>query len=166
MVVVIGAGLFVWMSRGATPPIEEGTSPAAVQDMGTGSDTPTPASGTSGTSVDVNVGVQTGTAPLSATVTYNGSSFSPASVTIAKGGKVTFVDSAGSSMWVASAQHPSHTTYDGTARADHCVSGYTGAAPFDQCASGTSFSFTFTKAGSFGYHDHTNSSAHGTVVVQ
>ena len=103
---------------------------------------------------------------MTATITYDGSSFSPASVTIAKGGTVTFTDTAGATMWVASALHPSHATYDSTSREEHCVSGYTGAKPFDQCASGASYSFTFDKAGTWQYHDHKNASAHGTVVVQ
>jgi len=116
--------------------------------------------------VGANVGANVGLAPMSATVTYDGSSFSPASVTIAKGGTVNFVDSAGSSMWVASGQHPTHTTYDGTSESVHCAAGYSGAAPFDQCGTGASYSFTFTKVETWGYHDHRNASAHGTVIVQ
>jgi plastocyanin len=103
---------------------------------------------------------------MSATVTYNGSTFSPSSVTIAKGGTVNFVATNGQSMWVASAPHPTHTGYDGTSESVHCAAGYTGPAPFDMCAAGTSFSFTFDKTGSFVYHNHLNTSAHGTVVVQ
>lgn len=112
-------------------------------------------------SVDVAVG-----ASKSATVTYNGTSYSPSTVTIAKGGTVTFTSTGGSNMWVASAQHPAHTTYDGTARAEHCAAGYTGAAPFDQCAPGASFTFTFSELGSWKYHDHINASAFGTVIVK
>lgn len=103
--------------------------------------------------------------PTSVTVTYDGANFSPASVTVPVGGTIHWVDTSGQ-MWVASNPHPVHTGYDGTDRTTHCAAGYSGAAPFDQCASGSTFSFTFTKAGSFGYHDHLNHSAAGNVTVQ
>src|SRR6185436_19055435 len=103
------------------------------------------------------------TAPTSATITYSGSAFSPSPVTIKKGGTVTF--NGPSTMNVASGMHPTHTTYDGTSRTAHCAAGYTGPTPFDQCTPGTSYSFTFDKVGTWGYHDHNNASAFGQVVV-
>jgi plastocyanin len=136
----------------------------------TTTDQTTPGTNTSsdttlGGSVDatVNTGATGG---KTVTVNYNGTSFSPASITVAKGDTVNFVMSGGSGMWLASNPHPSHTGYDGTSRATHCAPGYTGAKPFDECSMGTSFAFTFDKTGTFGYHDHMNESAHGTVVVQ
>jgi plastocyanin len=69
-------------------------------------------------------------------------------------------------MWVASAMHPAHVVYDGTTKDAHCAAGYTGPVPFDQCASGTSYSFTFTKAGEWKYHNHVNASQFGSVTVQ
>lgn len=101
------------------------------------------------------------------TVTYDGKTFSPASVTVRQGDTVTFVDSSTKPMWVASAMHPSHEVYDGTSRTAHCAAGYSGAPSFDQCKSSTeSYSFTFTKTGTWKYHDHINASAVGQVVVQ
>ena len=105
-------------------------------------------------------------APMMATVSYNGSAFSPDTVTIAKGGTVTFTDTAGATMWVASGMHPAHSGYDSTTLSAHCAAGYAGAAPFDQCEAGASYSFTFDKVGSWGYHDHKNSSAFGKIIVQ
>ena len=102
---------------------------------------------------------------MSATVTFDGSSFSPSTVTIAKGGTITFTDTAGT-MWVASNVHPVHSDYDGTTRSQHCAAGYSGPKPFDECAPGSSFSFTFDKTGTFGYHDHLNPGSTGTIVVQ
>ena len=99
------------------------------------------------------------------TVAYDGSSFSPASVTIKKGDSVAFNSTTGD-MWVASAPHPAHTGYDGTSKNEHCAAGFAGAAPFDQCKEGASFTFTFNKAGSWGYHNHSNPGAFGTVVVK
>jgi len=106
-------------------------------------------------------------APMSATVTYGANGFSPSTVTVAKGGTVTFVAAAGADeMWIASNPHPIHNAYDGTTLSQHCAQGYSGPAPFDQCSAGTSFSFTFNQAGTWGYHNHGNHSDTGTVVVQ
>jgi plastocyanin len=157
-VVVIGGGFWWWQST-QTPVANVATS-------GTDTSSQTVDTGTQnqGTSVNTSGGTSTG-APMSATVTYDGSSFSPASVTIAQGGSVTFT-SAGGGMWVASNPHPVHTGYDGTSMQQHCAAGYTGAAPFDQCSGGTSYTFTFSKVGSWGYHNHLNPGAGGTVIVQ
>ncbi len=103
---------------------------------------------------------------MSATVTYSASGFSPATITIAKGGTVTFVDQAGTPMWVASDEHPSHTEFDGTSRTTHCATGYTGTKPFDQCGAGQSYSFMFSKVGTFDYHNHSAAQYTGKVVVQ
>jgi plastocyanin len=104
-------------------------------------------------------------APMTAAVVYDGNTYAPGTVTIAKGGVVTFTSS-GARMWVAADDHPTHTKYDDTSRAVHCAEGYTGAPAFDQCQGGTSYSFTFTKSGVFEYHDHINAAATGKVVVQ
>ena len=104
-------------------------------------------------------------APVSSTVVLSAGGFSPSTVTIAKGEKVTWTSSEGN-MWVASAGHPTHTVYDGTSEADHCAPNYAGPIPFDQCASGTSYSFTFDKVGTWKYHNHANSAQFGTVIVQ
>lgn len=104
-------------------------------------------------------------APMTAAVVYDGTTYAPGTVTVARGGVVTFTSS-GARMWVAADDHPTHTKYDDTSRAVHCAAGYTGAAAFDQCQGGTSYSFTFTKPGVFEYHDHINPAATGKVVVQ
>ncbi|MDR3571581.1 MAG: hypothetical protein P4L81_05325 [Candidatus Pacebacteria bacterium] len=146
VLVIIGA-YWWWSSSQAT------TSGAAVAPF---TQTPT-------TSTQAQSGVAS-QAQKSATVTFDGSGFSPSSVTIAQGGTVTFVSNAGA-MWVASDPHPIHNGYDGTTMQQHCSSTYAGTAPFDQCAAGTSFSFTFNKVGSWGYHNHLDHSAVGTITV-
>lgn len=106
-------------------------------------------------------------APMAVTITYGPNGFSPANVTIAKGGTVTWVAQAGADeMWVASNPHPTHEGYDGTTKNQHCATGYTGAKPFDQCAAGTNYSFTFNTSGTWGYHNHGNRSDTGVVSVQ
>lgn len=143
IVIVLGGGYYLWQNNS--------TAPAAVDNGGSTVVTPTP--------------TPTPTASMTATITYNGDSFSPQEVTIAKGGTVTWVNSSGGKMWVASAQHPSHTVYAGTSRQEHCPD--TSGAAFDQCAGETgNYSFIFQKAGTWGYHDHLNSNLFGKVIVQ
>ncbi len=101
--------------------------------------------------------------PTTATFTYNGTSFSPAEVTIKKGGTVTWKNASDKDMWVASAMHPSHIVYSGTSRQEHCPD--TSKTAFDQCAVGDDYSFTFDKTGAWGFHDHINSSVFGKVNV-
>ncbi len=86
-------------------------------------------------------------------VTYTDSGFSPAVLTIKNGGTVTFKNSASDDMWVASNPHPVHTDYPG----------------FDakkNIAPGETYQFTFTKSGSWGYHNHLNPSEGGKIIVQ
>ncbi len=107
-------------------------------------------------------------APKTVTVTYSDSGFSPALIELSAGDTVKFVNASSRNMWVGANQHPTHGEYDGSTRSAHCIAGYDGPAPFDACEpvqSGSSWSFTFTKRGTWGYHDHINASAHGTVVV-
>ncbi len=86
-------------------------------------------------------------------VDYTSSGFSPATVTIKKGGTVRFVNKSGSSMDVASNPHPIHTDYPGF---DQGKSDARGKDEYD---------FTFEKVGTWGYHNHLNPSDGGTVVV-
>lgn len=159
-IVVLGGGYLLWAnSQGTT-----GTSDTNVPVVNTivddsGSATDIGSSDTSGTNQEPPT-----TAPMSATVAYNGTSFEPKTVTIAKGGTVTWQNRGSGSMWVASARHPDHTVYAGTTRDQHCPGASETA--FDQCESGASYSFMFNKTGTWNYHDHTNASVFGTVVVE
>ncbi|CAN5757351.1 hypothetical protein BH11PAT2_BH11PAT2_02420 [soil metagenome] len=116
----------------------------------------------------------TGNATVGATgqsqvVTYTDSGFAPATVGIAVGTTVTWVNNSTKKMWVASGNHPNHTLYDGTSGNEHCVSGTaTSASVFDECTaipSGGSYSFTFDKVGKWTYHNHVNASDTGEVDV-
>jgi plastocyanin len=85
-------------------------------------------------------------------VRYTGSGFEPNSITIKAGQAVTWTDKSTDDMWVASNPHPTHTDYPG----------------FDALKNippnGT-YSFTFTKVGTWGYHNHLNPSQQGEVIV-
>lgn len=89
----------------------------------------------------------------SITVAYSNTGFSPATITVKVGDTVTFKNTSTQMMRVASAPHPTHTAYP----------------EFDAkvgTAAGGSYMFTFTKAGSWKYHNHLNSTSGGTVVVE
>lgn len=183
LVVLVIIGGVVWYSRagsaseyqvsGQTAP--EGTQtetpssaqPAASAPQGTDVSAAASASG-AGASTGGSATVS-GTAPsaaMSATVNYTSSGFSPASVTIAKGGTVTFVDKTGEGFWVASGVHPVHSVYDGTTLSAHCAASYAGPKPFDQCSTGSSYSFTFTKTGTWFYHNHVDAGDTGKIIVE
>ncbi len=89
----------------------------------------------------------------STTITFDGKTFSPANVTVKKGTTVTWTNNSNQSLWVASNPHPTHT-------------GLPGFDELKGMMKGESYSYTFTKTGSFGYHDHLNASSGGTVTVE
>lgn len=102
-------------------------------------------------------------------ITYTDAGFSPSSVTIAVGDTVRFVNQSSGALWVGSNDHPTHTQYDGTTTREHCADGKATNGTFDQCnrgEAGTSWEYTFQKAGTFGYHNHSGASHTGTVVVE
>ncbi|KND50350.1 MAG: hypothetical protein AB202_01695 [Parcubacteria bacterium C7867-007] len=103
-----------------------------------------------------------------ATVSYTDAGFSPKTINVKVGDTVKFVNNSANRMWVGADEHPTHTGYDGTSTQEHCSDGKATGGTFDQCSggpAGTTYSFTFTKAGSFDYHNHARASDAGTVVV-
>ena len=100
-------------------------------------------------------------------ITYTDAGFSPSTLTIKAGETVTFKNQSTHGMWIGSANHPSHAVYSGTTLQEHCKDTQNNA--FDQCQSnnpGESWSFTFTKVGSWGYHNHVKATDVGKIVVQ
>lgn len=84
------------------------------------------------------------------TLTANG--FSPATLTVKTGTKVTWTNQGGSGATVSSDPHPIHTNY----------------APLNlgNFPDGGKLSLTFEKPGTYGYHNHLNPSQTATVIVQ
>jgi plastocyanin len=165
VIVIVLAGLYWWWQSAQAPVLSDDGTPVSadvVDDSGTQqgitATTSTSNSATNGTTHG------SGSVPMKATVMFNGSGFSPASVTVAQGGTVTWTSTNGD-LWIASDPHPIHNGYDGTTMQQHCSPGYTGATPFDQCTGATSYSFTFNKVGTWGYHDHLDSGIRGSVTV-
>lgn len=108
------------------------------------------ASTSSKTNTPINVPVAQ---PTSHTVTYTETGFSPATLTIKNGDTVTFKNNSARTFWPASNDHPSHTIYPEF-------------DPKQTIAAGSSWSFTFTKTGSWKYHDHRAANLGGVVIVQ
>lgn len=114
--------------------------------------------------VDIEV---TPVVPKTHEVTYTNAGYAPATLDVKAGDTVTFKNQSSGNVWTGSAMHPTHVVYSGTALAQHCPDPEND--DFDQCKNegpGTSWSFTFTKAGSWGYHNHANSKHFGKVVVE
>ena len=103
--------------------------------------------------------------PKTVVIEYTASGFSPSTVTIKKGDTVRWVNKTSEEMWVASAMHPAHTVYSGTTLQQHCTAGAANNS-FDQCANGNTYEFTFDKTGEWGYHNHSDASDFGKVIVQ
>lgn len=121
--------------------------------------------------VNVSPTVSATAAPMATnsanTVTLTSSGFEPQTLTVKVGTTVTWIDKSSDPMWIASGVHPIHSLYDGTSFSEHCKAGYSGPTPFDECeGSSNDYSFTFTKKGTFIYHDHLNPSETGTIVVE
>ncbi len=115
--------------------------------------------------VDVKVDVK----PVAKTyeVLYADAGFSPQNLTIKAGDTVTWKNQSSGQLWVGSAMHPTHTAYSGTTLQQHCPD--TANTAFDECQAvqnGGSWSFTFTKTGSWGYHNHSNASKFGKITVE
>lgn len=87
------------------------------------------------------------------TIVYTDDGYSPQDITIEAGDRVIFENSSSGNFWPASNDHPVHNDY----------SEFDSREPI-----GTSgnFSFTFERAGEWGYHDHLNPQFGGTITVQ
>lgn len=156
-VVVIG-GIWLFTRDNTADLTNNGTEQQsdATSEVGSGSQAGEQDSG-SGVSVDASISAGV---PVVVRITDEG--FSPASVTVKKGQAVRWSNNADVASWPASAVHPTHAVYPQKGSAD--CSG----SSFDACsgvAPGESWSFTFTKVGSWKYHDHLKPSKTGTVVV-
>lgn len=103
-----------------------------------------------------------------AVITYSENGFSPESVQVSVGDTVTFKNESSVGMWVGSNEHPTHTEYDGTSTREHCVDGVATHDTFDMCHAGLqgeSWSYTFTKEGTWDFHNHARANHTGRVIV-
>jgi len=101
-----------------------------------------------------------------ATVTITENGYEPKTVTVLKGGTVTWTNNTDLPNWPATAMHPTHEKYPGSS-ITKCGTAEQGTI-FDACRGlkkGESFSFTFNNVGEWGYHDHVNAKMFGKVIV-
>lgn len=101
-----------------------------------------------------NAGPAAPSAPVQGqyTVTLTDNGFEPSEISITQGQTVTFRTTAGKPFWPASNPHPAHTDYP----------------EFDPqlpVRSDATWSFTFQKVGTWGYHDHLAPYYTGTIHV-
>ncbi|MBI4426399.1 MAG: cupredoxin domain-containing protein [Candidatus Kerfeldbacteria bacterium] len=92
-------------------------------------------------------------APTSVAVSVTSTGFSPATVTVAIGGTVTWKNDDSTRHQPASDPHPIHT-------------GLPGFDAIGGIGPGATYQFTFTRAGTFSYHDHSFPLRQGLVIVQ
>ncbi|SRR6266550_49130 len=87
-----------------------------------------------------------------ATITYTGSGFEPASSMVKAGDTVKVVNASQGPLQFDSDPHPVHTNEP--------------ELNVGEIAAGESQTFTVTKKGTWGFHNHLNSSQRGTLTVQ
>lgn len=160
LVVIITGGYFLVKNKTAQAPEETSTSGMPVPGANTPEMIVTEEEDTSGLpGANQNV--------ITPVVIYGDAGYSPSILTIKAGDTVTFKNQSAQNMWTASAMHPAHILYSGTSLSDHCPD--TANISFDACKgtpSGDSWSFTFTKVGTWSYHDHLHPALFGKVVVE
>lgn len=138
IVIVIGAAFAVWLLSDRDSSQESsGSSTTNSNSSGT--------SGSSNSNADEPVS--------NPVVTYDGSSFSPDTLTISVGDTVTFRNDSSTEVWPASDDHPTHTN----------LSGFD---PQRGLESGEDYSFTFEESGEWGYHNHLNPGQNGVIIVE
>lgn len=86
------------------------------------------------------------------TISLSSHGFSPASLTIKVGEKVTWTNEDNGPSTVNSDPHPAHTNYP--------------PLNLGKFNDGEELSLTFDKPGTYGYHNHLNPSQKGTIIVQ
>lgn len=92
-----------------------------------------------------------GSTAETATITYTDNGFTPATLTVKKGTKVTVVNSSSNPVQFSSDDHPTH-------RLDPEIN-------MSELAPGENGSFTVTTVGTHGFHDHIDDSKTGTPIV-
>jgi plastocyanin len=97
-------------------------------------------------------GGQSSEEQVAATITYTDSSFSPAEVTVTSGQSITFVNNSDSKIEPSSDSHPTHDKNPELNAGD--------------IEPGESKTITLTTVGTWGYHNHYNTSKRGTIIVE
>jgi plastocyanin len=97
---------------------------------------------------------------FAALISYTDAGFEPATVRVQAGDTIRFTNNSSGEMWVA-ASTKEGALYPGK--------GTCGQSPFDTCKAisrGMFYEFTFEKAGTWGYHDNSQSAMTGKVIAE
>lgn len=86
------------------------------------------------------------------TITYTNNGYSPKTVTVKAGGKVTVKNDSSRNMQFDSDPHPAHTDNQ--------------ELNAEVVKAGESETFTVMRTGTFGYHNHLNASETGTIIAK
>lgn len=100
-------------------------------------------------------------------IIYTNSGYTPNMMTIKKRETIIWKNESSIPMWTASAIHPTHRGYPDSG-IEICGTDIS-VANFDACKGyglGDSWSFKFDNVGTWGYHNHSNSSHWGKIVVE
>ncbi len=135
-VAIVAGGAYVLVHKSGTK-----TNSTSSSNTQTTSPTNSQSSGSSGSNQN-----------SAATITYSDSGFSPSTLTVKSGTTVTITNNSSSLLQFDSNPHPAHT--------DDVELNVGTVSP------GKSQTFTVTKTGSFGYHNHLNSGDTGMIIVQ
>lgn len=108
-------------------------------------------SNTSSTSTNSNSADNTAASDL-VTITYSDSGFSPSTANLKAGGKLTITNSSSSTVQVNSDPHPFHTDNE--------------ELNIGAINAGESKTVTLNKTGTWGYHNHIDSSQKAHITVQ
>lgn len=89
---------------------------------------------------------------LTATITFTDDGFTPSTTTVSKGAVVEVVNNSSSDVQFSSDDHPTHTEET--------------ELNLKVLTPGESATFTATKTGTWGYHDHLDDKFTGTLIVK
>lgn len=107
-------------------------------------------------SVNTNASINTNQTVSASGFILTPTGVTPPSLTVERGTTVTWTNNTSGTVYVAPDDHPEHMKYRGVWDDDG----------MGQIGSGQSYSFTFSAAGTYGWHDHINPSVVGTVIVR
>lgn len=138
IIVVVGGIVFISNTKKATP---ENTAPT------TQSQSTSPEMQPSG-----SMAKDTITPVKAQTITLTKDGFSPQTVTIKAGEKVAWMNRSGKTATVNSNPHPIHTDYP--------------PLNLGEFKNGDTLELTFSKPGTYGYHNHYNAFQGGKVIVK
>jgi plastocyanin len=153
IVAIILIGGFVYMGK-TTPPAPETITvtpaPTAPSVGSVGTETSPPTSSDTPTGAAAS---PTSSQTSASAIEYTTDGFSPATLMVTAGTTVTWTNGTDGPMQVDSDPHPTHTS----------LPEINATQP---TAAGKTYSATFTKTGTWGYHDHLHPANKGTVVVR